>query len=178
MWAWTYGLRARRQWRSTYTLSQDRISPSCGSHVTASRSQSWRLANIHQTSCYAQTISTWTCITRQAPCAPYSNRTCSILALPGSTYKRRDVSRTVCCPRGKDNRLCRIRYRYKEAALLEKCAYGERTGYLAQHGVTEYLQRLCRPDAPTMQARLRPARVDEAACIMGGQRYIQPPRSP
>ena len=34
-------------------------------------------------------------------------------------------------PRGKDNRLCRIRYRYKEASPLEKCAYGERTGYLA-----------------------------------------------
>ena len=72
-------------------------------------------------------------------------------------------------PRGKDNRLCRIRYRYKEASSLEKCAYGGGTGYLAQHGVTEYLQRLCRPNALTMQVRLRPARVDEAGCIMGAK---------
>ena len=70
--------------------------------------------------------------------------------------------------RGKDNMLCRIRYRYKEASPLEERAYGDRTGYLPQHGVIEYLQRLRRPDAPAGQARLRqPVRVNEAACIMG-----------
>ena len=69
--------------------------------------------------------------------------------------------------RGKDNRLCRIRYRYKEALPHEKRAYGDRTGYLSQHGVIEYLQRLRRPNAPATQERLQPARVNEAACIMG-----------
>ena len=70
-------------------------------------------------------------------------------------------------PRGQDSRLCRIRYRYKEALPPEKRAYEDRTGYLSQHGLIEYLRRLRRPNALATQAHLQPARVDEAACIMG-----------
>lgn len=77
-----------------------------------------------------------------------------------------EVRCTVRAP-DKDIRLHRVRYRYKQALSHEKRAYEERTGYLSQHGVIGYLRQLRRPGAPMAQARLRPERVDEAACIVG-----------
>ena len=41
-------------------------------------------------------------------------------------------------PRGKENRLHRIRYRYKEALTREKRANEHRTGYLPQHHTCFY----------------------------------------